>query len=202
MKLHPSIVHTAALLSLILCAVSCETTPPPGPKSTTSAAVKEGVPGGVFVNTVEYTGRVTSVDRENRKVTLQNSDGKKFTVKAGPEVVNLDKVYEGDHLKYTVTDELLVHVHDSAVAPPDSAAAAVVLAPKGGQPGGLAAATVQITGTVTAIDQKARTATLQFQDGSVKTFPVRSDIDLTKQKVGTKVTIRVTEMIAIRMERP
>jgi hypothetical protein len=78
----------------------------------------------------------------------------------------------------------------------------VLLAPKGARPGGLAAGTTTVTAKVTAIDQKKRTATLRFEDGSTKTFPVRSDVDLKQRKVGEQVTFRVTERIAINVEKP
>jgi hypothetical protein len=64
------------------------------------------------------------------------------------------------------------------------------------------AETVQITATVSAIDQENRTATLAFEDGRTKTFPVRDDIDLSQRKVGEKVVFTVTEMIAISVEKP
>ena len=53
-----------------------------------------------------------------------------------------------------------------------------------------------------AIDPGKRTATLRFEDGSTKTFPVRDDIDLSLRKVGEKVVFLVTEMIAISVEKP
>ena len=62
--------------------------------------------------------------------------------------------------------------------------------------------TRQVTATVVGIDLEKRTATLGFQDGSTKAFPVRSDIDLSKHKVGEQVVFRITEMIAIRIEKP
>ena len=63
-------------------------------------------------------------------------------------------------------------------------------------------AATQVTGTVTAIDQEQRTATLQFKDGSTKTLPVRDDIDLTLRKVGDRVVFRLTEKLAISVEKP
>jgi hypothetical protein len=78
----------------------------------------------------------------------------------------------------------------------------VELAPKGAKPGGLVAETTQVTAKVTAIDQKKRTATLRFEDGSTKTLPVRSDVDLSKRKVGEQVVFQVTEMVAVSVEKP
>ena len=78
----------------------------------------------------------------------------------------------------------------------------VALAPKGAKPGGVVAQVTQVTASVVAIDHAKHTATLRFDDGSTKTFPVREDIDLSRHKVGERVVFRVTEMIAISVEKP
>jgi hypothetical protein len=49
---------------------------------------------------------------------------------------------------------------------------------------------------------KHQKATLLFPDGTTKTFKVRKDVDLTKQTVGTDVVMRVTEAVAISVEKP
>ena len=147
------------------------------------------------------SARVTAIDKANRKVTLLGPDGKKSTIKVGPEAVNFDQLRVGDMVNATVTEELVVYLDEEGASAPDGSAAMVALAPKGAQPGGLVAETVQVTAKVIAIDQTKRTATLQFEDGSSKTFPVRDDIDLSRRKVGEKVVFQVTEMIAISVEK-
>ena len=62
--------------------------------------------------------------------------------------------------------------------------------------------TVQVTAKVKAIDLKHHKATLQFPDGTTKTFAVRKDVDLTQRQVGEKVFIRSTETLAISVEKP
>ena len=59
-----------------------------------------------------------------------------------------------------------------------------------------------MTAKVIAIDLEKRTATLRFEDGNTETFPVRADVDLSRHKVGEQVVFRVTEMIAIWVEKP
>jgi phage baseplate assembly protein gpV len=44
--------------------------------------------------------------------------------------------------------------------------------------------------------------TLQFPDGTTKTFAVRQDADLTQRKVGDEVVIRATEAVAISVKKP
>jgi hypothetical protein len=164
--------------------------------------VKEGVPGGSVVRTYEVQATVASIDKRARKITLVDAAGIKTTVKAGPEVVNFDQIREGDKLKITAAQELVVSLAGEGETPKDGAAQAVALAPKGAKPGGIMAETKQVTAKVTAIDAEQREATLQFEDGTTHTVAVRSDVDLSKRKVGETVVIRMTEALAIRVVKP
>jgi hypothetical protein len=201
---------TVALLCFfVLTLPSCSTTSSEAEtvsaiaaSETSSVAVAEGVPGGVIVDTVQVSAEVTAIDTANRKVTLKGPDGDEFTAKVGPEAVNFDQIRVGDRVNATLTEELVVFLDEAGAAGPDGSAAMVALAPKGAQPGGVVAETTQITATVKAIDTTNRTATLQFDDGSTQTFPVRDDIELSQRKVGEKVVFQVTEMIAISVEKP
>lgn len=197
------VVGLALLFAGLLTITACSTvSPPPPPKGAASAAFKEGVPGGVFVNTVDVSARVTAIDTADRKVTLLGPEGNRFTVKVGPAAVNFDQIRVGDLVNVTMTEELVVYLDEEGASAPDRSVGVVALAPKGAQPGGLMAGTTKVTAIVKAIDQTGRTATLQFEDGSSKTFPVRDDIDLSQRKVGEKVVFQVTEMIAISVEKP
>jgi len=189
-----------ALLFVFITA--CATaSPPPAPTSDTSTAVEEGVPGGIVVNTVEVSARVTAIDKAKRKATLMDSEGDEFTVKVGPEAVNFDQVKVGDLLKVTVTEQVVVFLDKEGAASSDGGAEMVAVAPKGAKPGGFVAETIQITGTVVAIDQEKRIVTLRFDDGTFKAFSVRDDIDLTRHNKGERVVFQITEMIAITVEK-
>lgn len=203
-RFNSSLAKTLALfIAVIFTLAACATTTPPPPAQVnTSTAVKEGVAGGVTVNTVEVTAKVIAVDTKNRKATLLLADGKKETVKVPPEAVNFDQVMVGDMVKATLTEEVVVYIDKEGASVPDGYAAGVALAPKGAQPGGIVAEAVKVTATITAIDQTNRTTTLRFDDGTMETFPVRDDIDLSKHKVGEKVVFIVTEMVALSVEKP
>jgi hypothetical protein len=183
----------------VMATVSCTTITA---ETDTTAKIKQGVPGGEIVQTSKITATVTGIDSARRKVMLVTPDGKKLTVKAGPEVVNFNQIRIGDQLKVTLTEEIVVRMAKSGEKTEDGAAALVGLAPLGAKPGVLTAETYQVTGTVTAIDLKKHKATLQFPDGSSKTVAVRQDVDLTKRKIGEKVVIRTTEVFAILIEKP
>lgn len=155
-----------------------------------------------MVHTHKLTANVTDIDAAERKVTLLNSDGSKTTVKCGPEVVNFDQIRVGDQLKVEVTEQLVVFVAAPGEAPYDRSGGAVLLAPVGAKPGGVMAGATQTTATVRAIDRRNHTATLQFEDGTTKTFRARSDVRLSQRKVGEQVVFRATEVMAISVEKP
>jgi hypothetical protein len=187
---------------LIIFVAACATsTPPPAPETDTAVAVKEGVPGMVVVNTVKVSARVTAIDKKKRTATLLGPDGKKYPIKVGPEAVNFDQVKMNDLVNVTLTEELVVYLEKEGTASSDGEAGVVALAPKGEKPAGLVAQTIRTTGTVESIDQKKRTATVRFEDGTTKTFPVRDDIDLSKHKAGERLVFHLTEMIAISVEK-
>ena len=200
-KLIASAIVPAALLTLAACSSDSK---PPAPKAETSGAtiVQPGVPGGIVVETYTMTANVVHIDGPGREVILATPDGKRQGVKCGPEVVNFDQIRVGDQLKVTVAEEVAVYMASDAEPASTGGGALVALAPKGAKPGGVMAATVQVTATVTAIDLGHHKATLTFADGSTKTVAVRHDVDLTKRKVGEKVVIRKTEAMALSVEKP
>ena len=202
MKKNTLSVTPLALLSAALVTfASCSSTPPPAVGSARITYTK-GVPGGVIVQTFKTTATVTEIDQAKRTATLQRSGGMKFMVKAAPEAVNFDQVHVGDQVNATVAQKIVAHLDKENIASDDGAAAVVSLAPKADQPGRLVAENTQVTGKIIAIDTDRRTATLRFEDGSTETLPVRDDLDLSRRKVGEQVVFRVTEMIAIWVEKP
>ena len=53
----------------------------------------------------------------------------------------------------------------------------------------------------TSIDLEKSAITVQFEDGSTQTF-ARPDVDLTRHKLGEKFVYRVTDTVAIWLEKP
>jgi hypothetical protein len=197
-----SLATLALLPAALLTLASCSSTSAPPPAVGSSVMTyKKGVPGEAIVQTVKVTATVTALDQAKRQATLMASDGKKFTVQVGRQAVNFDQVRVGDQITATVTQKMVVSLDDQESSGEQTAAVAT-RAPPGSQPEGLAAQSIQATGTIVAIDQEKRTVTLQFQDGTTQTFPTRRDTDLSRLKLGEREVIRVTEMIAIWVEKP
>ena len=171
-------------------------------ETDTTTKIKPGVPGGEVVQTTRISATVTAIDAAKRKITLVTPNNEKRVVKAGPEVVNFDQVRIGDQLRITLTEAVVVRMAKPGENTEDRGTALIGLAPAGDKPGVLSAGTYQVTGTVTAIDQKRHKATLQFADGSSKKLKVREDVDLSKRKVGEKVVIQTTDTVAVLIEKP
>jgi len=171
-------------------------------RTSSSTVVKEGIPGSVTVNTVTVTAKIITIDITNRKVTILSPEGEDVTVRVVPEAVNFDQLRVGDLINITLTEEKVVYIDKEDSSVPDRQSIGVMLASKGAQPGGIVAETLKVTATVKSIDPINRKATLLFQDGVIKTFPVRDDIDLSQHKIGEKVVFVVVETIALSIEKP
>jgi len=183
--------------------VSCLLFLAPARAMAGSATVNvEGVPGGVVVNTNEVVTKVVGIDKDKRTAKLQDETGRTFEAKAGPAAANFDQVAVGDMVRLTLTDELVVYLDEEGGTSGEVASSVVATSPKGEQPGGIISGTRQVVGTVTAIDLAKHEATLEFKDGTKRTFPVRKDVDLKQRKVGEKVVFRLTETIAVSVEKP
>ena len=147
------------LTAAIMAAVSCTTVTT---ETDTQTKIKQGVPGGEFVETTRLEATVTAIDTAKRKVTLVTRKGEKFTVNPGPEVENFDQIRIGDQLRVAFTEEITVRMAKPGEKPKDSGEAEFEFAPRGSKPGVMTSETYQVVATVTAIDQKKRKATLQF----------------------------------------
>jgi ribosomal 50S subunit-recycling heat shock protein len=166
------------------------------------SAPKSGKPGGVVVDVVEWSGKVTAVDYAKRTVTLQEPGGRVATVNA-KNARNLDQVKVGDTVKIRYAEELAVFVRKADAAPQATETTAVELAPKGQKPGGVMADTIEITANVEAIDHQTRAIALKGPAGNIRIFKVSDAVKRFNEiKVGDQVVIRVTEAVALAVVKP
>ena len=194
-------ILAAAALALTACSSTHSTAPLLG-ETTRSTIYKEGVPGGIIVETTKLKATVVTLDTTNRTVTIAVKDGRQKIIKCGPEVINFDQIRLGDHVNATITAELTLALANAGALPVDASVAQVALAPGGAKPGGIMTEKQEYTATVTAINVRRHEATLRLPDETFRTFAVRPDIDLSQRKVGEKVAVRVTVAVAISVETP
>ncbi len=195
-------------LRLILAAASipalflagCGEPPARAPETSQTATAVPGVPGGTVTTTTVVTARVVFKDNAKRQVTLKNSDGKEQTFDVPKDAVNYDQVSPGDLVVITLVEQLAIAVFDASVKIEQGEAAVLARAEKGQKPAGAIVSVTQIRGKVTAIDLAKRTATVAIDNGPVRVVPVRDDIDLSKNKVGDQVVMRITLAMELRVE--
>lgn len=150
---------------------------------------------------IEKTATVEAVDPSTRMVTLKGPEGNSVTFKASEEVRNLAQVKVGDQVKLAYYESIAVRVLKKGEAFPVSGeSAAMSRAKPGEKPAGVVGSQTSVNATITAIDKKAKTATLKGEDGkSVTVNPLRPE-KLNEVKVGDRLVITYTEAVAVKVE--
>ena len=155
--------------------------------------------GSATVVTVH--GKIVSVNRAKKVVTLEGPNGKRVTVhvynpynlaaaKAGEpfvakfyEIVTIRKLKRGESL------------------PAASLAEGIVSAAPGQTPGAAAGTTVQLSVTVDAIDKNKETVAVKGPDGSVETVKVANPANLKYVKVGDEIVITLSNVVSIWLDK-
>jgi hypothetical protein len=162
-----------------------------------------GTPGKAEARrSAKVTAKVKAVDVANRTVTLQNEAGATQTFKVGPEVKRLDEFAVGDTIVIEYEQGLALEFQPAGsetVTPTVTTGGAV--AGKDQAPGAVAAAGVQATVTVTAIDQGKRLVSFQGPGGNVYQVKAGPKIQLEKLKVGDRLLATYVEAVAIKLEK-
>ena len=148
------------------------------------------------------TATVEAIDPATRMVTLKNAQGETKSIHLGKAAINFDKIAVGDKVRATLAEEVAVDISKGGMPPSADESSAVVLAPKGAKPGMLIADTDQITGKVQSIDADKRTITFAQADGTPKTVKAGQKVNLSDLKPGDDITARVTQALAIVVEKP
>ena len=186
------------LAAMIAGIVGCSTKPdePLDAKVNTEVTQVKGTPGGIVTQTQVLTASVVEIDRDKREFVLQDEAGHRRHVIAPPEMVNFPQLAVGDTVKATLMVETVAYLHDADTAKTDSETFLAAAADEGEKPGMLVSGRTQVTALVTAIDILARTASLQFEDGSTRVVPARDDVVLTHDLIGKQVVIIMTTAVA------
>jgi len=74
-----------------------------------SVAPRGSKPSGVVVNTVAISGKIIAIDQEKRKVTFEDPDGKKKTVKVR-KTLDISRLTVGESIDAVLTDSVIIDV--------------------------------------------------------------------------------------------
>jgi Cu/Ag efflux protein CusF len=153
-------------------------------------------------DTTSATATVEAIDPEQRIVTLKTARGDTRKIQLGKEAINFDQIAVGDKVRATLAEEVAIAVSKGDAQTRVGDAAVIARAPRGAKPNVLIAESSQVKGKIQSIDAAGRTITLADADGKPRTIKAGPKIDLADLKAGDDVTARVTQALAIVVEKP
>jgi len=177
----------------------------PAPASPEPVEMKAtGTPGKAEAKrTAQATATITAIDVASRTLTLKAKSGESQTFKVGPEVTRLAEFAVGDVIKIEYEQGLALEFQPAgSETVPMTAMATGARAEKDQAPGGVAAAGVRGTVTVTAIDAAKRLVSLTGPGGNVYQVKAGPKIQLEKLKVGDRLLATYVEAVAVKLEKP
>jgi Cu/Ag efflux protein CusF len=189
------VLAVLGLLTLFACGKSRDATPGHASRSTDVESA------AIAIDTATATATVKSIDYSTRTLTLESPGGVTHTYKAGNDVVNFDRIRQGDRVRATVSEALAISVRKAGVPSNARNATTVSLAPKGAKPGIFVANMVEVNGTIEAIDAAKRTITLRRPAGEPRTLKLAPTVKLANLRKGDDVVVRYTQAVALFVEK-
>ena len=163
------------------------------------AVAQKGVELG---EAVSVQAEVVYIDKADRVVALRGEDGNIVEIDVPEEARNFDQLEVGDRLTATYYESVALYIGEAGSIPDAEADVVAGRSEKGEKPGGFVVGTVEISALVKAIDKENRKVTLEGPDGKTMTVKVDPSVKkLDDLKVGDTVNARITEAIAISVEK-
>jgi propanediol utilization protein len=166
------------------------------------AKAEPGTKGAIEADLITATAKVTAVDAAKRTVTLTSETGQRKTYKLGNDVRNFDQIKVGDTVTATLLESVAVVVRKSSAPPGAGEGGLVAVAPKGDMSSVIMAKTRKISAKIVSVNADARTVTVEGPMGGTPTFKVGPKVNLDALQKGDDVTLRLTDALAIRVEKP
>ncbi len=166
----------------------------------TKAAHAQGVKMG---GAVTATAEVVGIDRVDRILALLGPRGNVIEVEVGHQARNFDQIELGDRVRVTYFESVALFVGPKGQKPEASVGLVAARSPKGDMPAGVVVEVVEVSATVQSIDRKRRVVELKKPDGKLVSTKVDESVKaFDKLKVGDSIHARITEAIAISVEKP
>ena len=169
--------------------------------AATVAPSQEHIVGIGSATVVTIHGKIVSVNRAKKLVTIEGPRGKRVTLHVY-NPYNLAAAKPGE--AFVVRFYEIVTIREKR--PGESIAAAsleegVVSAAPEQTPGAVIGKQVQLVATIDAINRDKETVTLKGPDGVVETTSVANPANLRYVKVGDEIVITLTNVVAIWLEK-
>jgi plasmid maintenance system killer protein len=189
------ILIATAIASMVL-PVSAQQT------GVSSTAAQVTSPGKATMSSdTKIQAKVLSIDAASRTLTLRGPKGNVFDAVAGDDVKNFAQIKVGDHVVVRLIQALAVAVKKTGSKTPSIEESVETLAAESGQqPMGAVGRRVVVLAKVTAVNQKAKTISLQGPKGNIVNLKVNNPEHFKVVKVGHMVEAVYTEAIAVSVE--
>jgi hypothetical protein len=159
-------------------------------------------PGVVVTDVLEVKATLDAIDHKKRTITLKGIQGKAVTLRADKAVRNFEQLKKGDMVLVDFVESVAISIRSARAPQSPGEARLVSVAPKGAKVGVLLSETFVLSAVIESVDPKARQVTLKEPNGGYRMVPVdKSMKNIERFKKGEDVVLRVTEPIAIRVER-
>ncbi len=193
--------NVLAALILVMFGVGLSSTVASAQADTTASA---GVanPEGIRAATVlTIRGTVTAVDKAEKLVTVQVSDGRKYTLKV-ENPYNLDAATVGAGVVVRYYEVVSVRKKKPGESLPSlSVSGGVVTAKAGGVPGAVAEEHLNAVVSVVQVDKANGTVTIKGSDGSIETAKANNPRILSRLKAGDDLVITTSRATAISLDK-
>jgi Cu/Ag efflux protein CusF len=173
------------------------------PATTEKApATAEKMPAKSAMSVTKLQGTITAIDKDEGMVTVKGSRGNtvRFEVQ---DRQKLDMIKVGDPVVAAYVEAVAFRVQKAGTATPGTSVQESRVTSKPGEtPAGAIGREITATGTITAIDRKAQTVTIQGPKGRTETIKAKDPKNLQAVKVGDLVEITYSQAFAISLDKP
>lgn len=167
-----------------------------------SAERESAKPGVVVTDVLEVKATIEAIDSKKRILTLRGTQGRPITLRADRAVKNFELLKKGDAVLVDFVESVAIFIRPAKATQSPAEARLVTIAPKGAKIGALLAETFALTALVESFDVKTRQVTVKEPRGDRWILPVdKSFKNLDRLRKGEEVVLRVTEAIAINVEK-
>ena len=163
-----------------------------------AAANSEGIRAATVLT---IHGTVTAVDKAEKLVTVQVSDGRKYALKVD-NPINLDAASVGAGVVVRYYEVVSVRKKKPGESLPSlSVSGGVVTAKAGGSPGAVAEEHLKAVVSVVQVDKASGTVTIQGADGSTETVKANDPNVLSHLKAGEELVITASRATGISLDK-
>ncbi len=155
------------------------------------------------IMTIKAVVKVKDIDKNEREITIVNSEGEESTLSVSSDVRRFDEIQVGDNIRAEYVEALAFEVRPPTESEKVNPRNYAIAATKNEEmlPPGMAAAEISRSIVeITAIDLEAETVTIKNPEGELVTIKAKVPENLKRVKVGDTVAVTFAEAFAIGLE--